>query len=653
MIVERYLFEDFIKTESAKPDIVKVDLSSGLIQVEPEFVISRNYNGSMLSKYKDDIWDLSSYSESSNKRLNFTNIKMEEHRKEIKRLIFIIIVFSNGKNGTTKAPSTLYGYLNDFFIPLSEYAMKNNISITELFERQSHMDSYVNHEKVNLTMFMATLKLLKKLGNKNTGIEYIHNKEFHMKITSLIAAQMKNYKQTAPIPVSIFISAANQRWEHVERIGENLPALIEFMNDCLENKHYARKKSNEYGGNRWKKYDGYIEWSEAVEAHGLFGLFSYYGINNRNYLYGFLSHFQGTCRHLICTYTGMRYDEIKVLRIECFNDRKNDAPPRISGIEKKINGVPTKLTWVTVPEIKRIIEILKQINYVIMKYCAPTLKDVPLFLKMSFFTRNELGEIKVFKDAMAMGKDPSAELPLAADSIIITKKHIKEELGAIEPNRRREEEEKYMVGKTWHFTYHQYRRSLAVYALGSGLVSVKALQRQFGHLLHTMTQYYGNGSFAAKSLTGINHSVHLNSYMKHIKGEIDFLSYFKNVLFNIGTLYGAFGRFKEKHESQIEDCILEDRRETIKKFKNGSMYYRETAVGGCVSIEPCDSLLFRSYTACFGCEKGYQIESKVRDAIEEQKNFLDKLDPNSIEYRTEKVELYELEKNYEIIRRKK
>jgi len=655
MIVEKYLFENDDVSTIPMSDKVVMDVTSGAITPDLEFVISRNSDGDILSRYKDDIWDLTVYSETSGRKLYFTNIKNKKVRNEVKRFMFILMVFSSGRGGTTKAPSTLRKYLQRLFVPLSQFVDKYNISMVEFFEDSNYMKKnveFMKKESSYLSCLYTILILFKNLSNTSLGMKYILSKDLEKKISRYSINAKKQTKQTPVIPTSIFLSATAQRWEHLDRIEKSLPSLLSFMEKCLHNGDFARTKTNKYSGNRWKKYDGFVEWDKAVKQYGLSELFTHYEIRDRGKLYGTLSYFQGTCRHLIFTYTGMRHDETKSLRIDCFEEKNRNLPARIAGVTKKIHGVPVPQVWVTVSKIKNVINILKQINQVVIKNRIPNLKDEPLFLDMRYFHRPLNEKELPFGKVNAIGKDPSAELPLDEASLKITKKHIKEELNAIEPERRWEDEKEYRVGNTWHFTYHQYRRTLAVYALGSGLVSLNALRKQFGHLFHTMTAYYGNGSFAAKPIIGIEHGEHINQYMKHIKGEIDFLSYFKNVLFNVNTLFGAHGQFHTKHDEQINEHILQNRQETIKKFKKGLMFYKETAVGGCVSTTPCNEILFGSYTACFGCENGYQTKEKVMDTIKVQKSFLNELDPKSIEYRSEKEVLEILEKNYKRMKEK-
>ncbi len=244
-----------------------------------------------------------------------------------------------------------------------------------------------------------------------------------------------------------------------------------------------------------------------------------------------------------------------------------------------------------------------------------------------------------------------SELPIDKDAILIAEHHIVE-LEDIAPGRNWRDDTNFQIGKPWGFKFHQYRRSLAVYALNSGVISLVALQTQFGHLFKEMTAYYGYGTGSAKSLIGTDSPEHIKSEIKRLKPQFDFLAYTKNVLFSREPLYGAHGVFVQKNETSIRDYILTNRKDTMEKFKNGLLRYQETALGGCTTIEPCNSHLMGSLVNCIGCEGAGIKKSKLISAIQEQKRFLDSLSKESLEYRTESRDLNIFEDYLGIIERK-
>jgi len=93
----------------------------------------------------------------------------------------------------------------------------------------------------------------------------------------------------------------------------------------------------------------------------------------------------------------------------------------------------------------------------------------------------------------------------------------------------------------------------------------------------------------------------------------------------------------------LANFILKNKDKTIKQFKNGDISYKETALGGCIATEACDSRLTRSLTACLECHGAVLKKSKIDNVIQNQKIFIECLDKNSVEYNTESTDLKILE----------
>lgn len=119
----------------------------------------------------------------------------------------------------------------------------------------------------------------------------------------------------------------------------------------------------------------------------------------------------------------------------------------------------------------------------------------------------------------------------------------KKEIQEIEFNRNYKDIE---IGKAWRFRSHQYRRSLAVYSIQSGIVSLGALQIQLKHQFREMTLYYSNGASYAKKLFNIPRD-HIANDFDQIKPELETLAYIKEVLFSEDKLYGGHGKFVENN----------------------------------------------------------------------------------------------------------
>ena len=75
--------------------------------------------------------------------------------------------------------------------------------------------------------------------------------------------------------------------------------------------------------------------------------------------------------------------------------------------------------------------------------------------------------------------------------------------------------------------------------------------------------------------------------------------------------------------------------------------YKETPLGACTTITPCDKMAFLNITACISCDRAVIKPSKLERVITRQSLFvkeLEQMDSNSVEYRTEMSELKALKR---------
>src|SRR5258706_10613078 len=114
------------------------------------------------------------------------------------------------------------------------------------------------------------------------------------------------------------------------------------------------------------------------------------------------------------------------------------------------------------------------------------------------------------------------------------------ELEQIDPHRAWRSEERFKPGIPWTFTSHQLRRSLALYAQRSGLVSLPSLRRQLQHVTEEMSRYYARGSTGAKDLIGDNKH-HFGCDWQDAQPVSAAMSYLQNVLLTDEVLFGAHG----------------------------------------------------------------------------------------------------------------
>mgnify|MGYP003520509916 FL=1 len=638
------LFENYYESSLSAPDSILID-TFDINEIRQDFIISRDKDGKILSLYKDNVWNLKTYVSNPSQHgiIDFENRIESSNISDAKKLMFLLIVFGSGRNGSQYSVETLGHYFNDVMVPLSKFALENKTTITKIIENNILLNSYINNKCSNLgkvQCLSSTLVFLDNLSNRSTQINFQRNKDIFKLLKSKINDFSAEHHQTSIIPSRILAESIRQRWIQIEEIETNLTNLIKFLDMCIESERFASSETmiNKY---KWD-CNKTLQWKEAINFYQLNNLFKKYSLKNRINFKGFITKIQGTCKHLLHAYTGMRNGEMLNTQSNCLESvPTNSGICRIISTTSKFTGTNQNAKWVTSKEVERIIFILRSINQVIAKHYNLNLNDLPLFLSGNIFV--EKGKIRDNENIRAKRKfDKRDELPLDYSSLRLTIED-KQEIEEIDFNKNIRDLE---IGLPWEFKTHQYRRSLAIYSIQSGLVSLGALQIQMKHLFREMTLYYGNGASYARKLFDIPKE-HIANDLDALKPELDTLAYIKNVIFSDEKLFGAHGSFVENNTKQnnhkFKTYFLENRDKTLKQFKNGEIAYKETALGGCIATEACDSRLTRSITACFDCHGGILKKSKVDNVIQKQKEFISFLDPSSIEYRTEVEDLNRLE----------
>ena len=638
------LFENYYESSLSAPDSILID-TFDINEIRQDFIISRDKDGKILSLYKDNVWNLKTYVSNPSQHgiIDFENRIESSNISDVKKLMFLLIVFGSGRNGSQYSVETLGHYFNDVMVPLSKFALENKTTITKIIENNILLNSYINNKCSNLgkvQCLSSTLVFLDNLSNRSTQINFQRNKDIFKLLKSKINDFSAEHHQTSIIPSRILAESIRQRWIQIEEIETNLTNLIKFLDMYIESERFASSETmiNKY---KWD-CNKTLQWKEAINFYQLNNLFKKYSLKNRVNFKGFITKIQGTCKHLLHAYTGMRNGEMLNTQSNCLESvPTNSGICRIISTTSKFTGTNQNAKWVTSKEVERIIFILRSINQVIAKHYNLNLNDLPLFLSGNIFV--EKGKIRDNENIRAKRKfDKRDELPLDYSSLRLTIED-KQEIEEIDFNKNIRDLE---IGLPWEFKTHQYRRSLAIYSIQSGLVSLGALQIQMKHLFREMTLYYGNGASYARKLFDIPKE-HIANDLDALKPELGTLAYIKNVIFSDEKLFGAHGSFVENNTKQnnhkFKTYFLENRDKTLKQFKNGEIAYKETALGGCIATEACDSRLTRSITACFDCHGGILKKSKVDNVIQKQKEFISFLDPSSIEYRTEVEDLNRLE----------
>lgn len=621
--VEKQLLPGLNLPDNISPD--KYEFREGnYVQPTDDFIISRNNQGSVISFYKDPIWDFTPYitNVKAQKKFNFLKNIPNDLISEAKSLLFLVLLFKKGRKGSSLSTTTLNSYFSTIK-RLSKFSSQYEQKISEVLSNSVLLERFASllgkYKDVRL------LYLLDKIGNCQSMIDFKIDK----KIIRIFLSKKKKYNQTLVIPSSILNESIKQRWHQFNEIYDSSKLLFDFLELHIksnlnirdsENKHYINKR---FFIGKWKPL-------------GI--IFKKYGVQKQLNIGHFINQLQSTCRHLIIAYSGMRASESLSLNVNSCKEINGSF--FLTGKTSKLEGRNKEVNWVTSKKIERVVDFLSSISMILGSKHDIELNNLPLFISplLLYYKKNEI------KKGIVSHFTKDISLPLDTNNLTIKNDDISE-LEAIDSFNRFEDTSEVKIGNIWKFKLHQYRRSLCVYALQSGLVSIGSLQFQFKHLFREMTLYYGNGASRAKELFSVPQN-HIAMNFDDVKLEMDTLSYIKNVLFSEEELFGSYGKLVDNIGSPDLNklTILELRKKTLNKFKNGEIVYKETALGGCISEELCNNRLTRSIYACADCDGAILKKSKIERVIEKQESFLSYLDKNSIEYRTELDDLNILKK---------
>lgn len=633
----------------------------------PTFVVARDSNQKLVSVYKDNEWDWTAYHPySTNFILDFTawhRGKLTQQAlkivDELKWLMFIVVWISKGRS---KAASTVSLYMR-LFNKLAVYALRQNVTVFTILQEPKIASRFLGEygEFYSVTLY-SLLNIIKTETESVTCIRSLPPKA----LKSISIRSQKYYtshNQHPPIPTRIF----------TRFLGQIDIALIEFDKYSKEYLNLTARMldDNKLGINRSNqslilKKEGITEElnkyyrPEFTDVIGKSSICEYIYKNNigsKTQLLKHLGDILFLAKINLLAYSGMRHVEAGNIKYDCLETfyQHNKEHYLVRGETTKLNhGIIKKAKWVVSTEAVAAINIAKKISkftYQKLKLYNRTeesISNLLLFPNLGVLHRHyTVASLK--PETMQYVSKPTSlhtVIKSSANSYIlsnlsseITEEDIRE-LEQIDSHRDWRSEKKFSIGKKWTITAHQFRRSLALYATNSGLVSLPSLRRQLQHITNEMSAYYSNGSSFAKDILGCE-SDFVSEYQKTIP-ESEALSYIKNILLSDEKLFGAHGAWLSANKDKRSNIFIHDRDETKKKFENGQLHYQETFIGGCTGTSQCIERATRSIVACVECSGGIIVPSKLDKVIRSQEAVVSSLPNDSLVFRTEKDDLDKL-----------
>lgn len=648
--------------------------------VDPNYVISRHKDGSVLSRFKEHKWDLRVYGFKSAFNLDsWWNPKSQgpmdtlaiRLTEEIKTLFWLSMFETTANAGHPRG----IGYLNQ--IPtvlraIAKMAHALNLSLTEAHSSaqfQVAFRSSIANVKQGFTLLQPLMALLQDVAfwHQLETIEYdvarlVPEADLTQILTLIQSKFQIKRDQLEPVPLiptrllGKIIGGAKEQLKNAEPYLPRMEAFIKAVN-ADPNLFLSKKWS--YLGNlkRVKKlYPNYpLQTSDKTKAYKLnksetlerFGLTSYakqVGLNNLPSFNSHISHLQVLCIFLIHAFSGMRKSEVQVMPFDpvVHTEAKGfgDLPVLVSHLEKftQRGNYSRPLAWATSEEGLYAVSIAQQLCRIKWFRNHPSAEALPSNIPL--FIGNELQSAAPnihyalpvattpFQTTLWREACKSLELRIETEDV--------EELREFDAFRAWDDDPDFAPGKIWPLTSHQFRRSVAVYASRSGMVSLPTLKTQFKHLSEVMTALYSeNSTFAQNFLIDENGKPKdEGSIVMTFRDAVAFntsLRFHEQVIQSENSLNGPVGKqIQRAKENNTLKHIFLNKEETQKAVKQGRFSYKETPVGGCVLKNSCPHFAIDLVLPCTsGCEHAILKPEKLETYIESLRFDMKTLPPKS------------------------
>ena len=629
-----------------------------------DHVISRNHDGTPLSRVGDTQWDWSTYkSRGRNGIFNFIYWDRPNSRRKdeevvispdrlarIREMQHLMTLLIYKRNGIPLSSSSIDGYLTSL-VRIAQFAESRSVSIAEVFGKHHNIDALILMVRnTTAAMLYRWWKLLNSMPHLDLGFRIVKPHKIE-ELRKRADDHKKGKKQKAPLPTRIYSEFINALTTELDEIE---PIIDELLDTVLR----LSKRRKELSDKLRRSERGVIK-SLLQELRGSWSneLKTYYErrgyLDALNALNSALSDIQRVSKLAIHTFSGMRGAEAAYLPYHCLEIERGHRGKKhivLAGITTKLeSGHRRRTRWVTNQVGHRAVIVAQKVASAIYASLetTPSSKDTirdeyPLFATPSRLPWGIASEIPIEPVGELSLNNASAYLGAALRPII--QEQDIEELEQIDPYRDWRNEAAFAIGQPWPLESHQLRRSLALYAQRSGLVTISSLRRQLQHITREMSQYYAKGSqFALNFIEDDpdDYAQHICKEWRETMGESACLAYLRDVIFSTEPLLGGAGNFVEQQKRR---GIVADRNELMQQFKKGLLAYKANPLGGCTNPGNCNSEgkgLSLLDIPCLedGCKHLIAKRSNIARIIPYQQRLVDTLKPDSVEYSMEKREL--------------
>jgi len=643
------------------PIIVNVGHPRSAPSIPPDdYVVGWRADGMVASRYGDLKWDRTSSSAlGTSQVLNFTFWKNTSEVtgqrmdlvNEMHWIIYVLTFQSGEKRYAFRRISRFLQLLRS----MASYCDEVGVTIKKLLISEALLSNFVSIVVEDSVGVLVSLCVkLNEIGSEITGYATPKTK-FLNSIMLIWKGYKKSLKQHPPLPTRIYAHVLRTLCAELSEFQKIADRYLALTRVC--SLHAEHRRSHSVGVSEKLTGSEHYPKEPRMEAllndAGLTDYFQKVGLDvSLIGLSGGIRRIFMIIRLTIVAFTGMRDGEVSYLKYNCLEERSRFGKVGyiVKGYTTKINGgKPKSASWVTNSDGATAIKLAQKVSALCHEIFARTtgktgypLEDVPLLASTVHLGisgapwRDKFRENDMRASGIKIRGDSAVRRSLQP---VIEEEDIRE-LEQIDWHRAWRSEAKFRIGSPWTLTAHQLRRSLALYAQRSGLVSLPSLRRQLQHLTEEMARYYARGSVFAKNFVGENKE-HFASEWQATQALSSALSYFKHVEDSDNVLFGGHGNWIEHRLRGQDGEVLSDRGMTLKRFEKGELAYRETSLGGCINPEPCDKRPIRwiNVDCVAGCQHLVGQLPSLERVIGAQTALVASLDPTSFAYQSEKADL--------------
>ncbi len=512
---------------------------------------------------------------------------------------------------------------------LHAFASTKSLTLAQTFERPVEFGDYI--QKIDS---LIDLRVFKTMLNKVVQHSIYPVSPLALKLTDQLIRESNDESEQHPvIPGRILFQKMS-----------NYKELLTEYNSIAENieKLNLRVGANPFYG-RTKQISTdptlpNIAFNQAMDECGLTEISEKYKFNQLSNIAKYINRCYYAAKMLIHVFTAMREREAYLLKESCIERISTDTYI-VHGLTIKLTKAPQPAKWVTSADILFPYETAMKITRLIKKFIPDSIKTQDyLFLSVSYLPTSNYHNSACKSKKLTQAILSPFKFEQTFPPTLISSEDFSE-LMMLDPLREWQSQAAFQPGENWRLTTHQFRRSMAVYAAQSGLVSLPSLKRMLQHTLLQMSLYYTKGFATAKYLfEDINPET--ARYFKEQAIPAEASLFLKDVIMEEATLHGAAGTFHERNiKNSFLGNIVSNFSETLKKMKQGLISYKETILGGCLKVGECHERAHHNYVACLNCTNACIKEKKLDQSILIQVKVIENIPKGTFAYNTEQTKL--------------